>query len=90
MTDGPLGEPTNSQLAAKIDDLSREFRSAFVGGDHHAHRMEHEAAIAAAKAQEDFWRDLRTDLIKKGLWSVILIVCGLVVYGMAAKLGIRP
>lgn len=53
------------------------------------HRSYHEALIRSAEAQEKFWLDLKQDLIKKGLWTVILVVVGLTVTGLAAKLGVK-
>ena len=52
------------------------------------HKRYHDASIAAAKAQEDFWRGLRYDLTKRGIiWAVITLL-GLASLGLAWKLSV--
>ena len=55
--------------------------------DFSGHREAHEAMIEAAKAQAEFWKELKLDVIKKGVWGLLIIVCGLVLTGLAAKFG---
>ena len=61
---------------------------AFPGGDLSGHRRAHETMIEASKAQEEFWRELRIDIAKKGLWFLLVTICGLVVAGFITKGGI--
>jgi hypothetical protein len=56
--------------------------------DFSGHRQYHEAMIKAATAQEAFWYELKLEVMKKGIWSLLVIICGLVVVGIAAKFGI--
>lgn len=56
--------------------------------DHAGHRQYHETMIAAAEAQKQFWQELRIDIAKKGIWGLLVIVVGLVLVGISAKLGI--
>jgi hypothetical protein len=75
-----------------MDELSK-INSAFAKNpdgtiDHAGHRQYHEAMIEAAKAQTEFWRELRLDVAKKGIWGLLVIVCGLILVGISAKLGI--
>jgi tetrahydromethanopterin S-methyltransferase subunit E len=35
-----------------------------------------------------FWQELKLDLAKKGAWGVMVVVVGLVILGLGAKLGI--
>ena len=46
------------------------------------HREYHEAAIKAKQAEEDFWVDLKKEIIKKGLFGVLIIVIGLIWLGI--------
>jgi len=55
--------------------------------DFDGHRNYHEAMIKAANAQEAFWRELKLDIVKKGVWGLLIILCGLVLTGAAAKFG---
>lgn len=55
--------------------------------DYDGHRRYHEQMIAAASAQEQFWRELKLEIAKKGIWGLLVIICGLVVVGISAKLG---
>jgi hypothetical protein len=51
------------------------------------HRRAHEAMINAAKAEERFWSELKLDIAKKGVWSLLIIILGLCALGFAAKFG---
>lgn len=61
---------------------------AFVDGDLSRHRREHEASIKASEAQEEFWRELRIDVAKKGVWFLLITICGLAVAGLMTKGGL--
>lgn len=52
------------------------------------HRKYHEEMIAAAKAQTEFWRELKLEIAKKGIWGLIILVLGLILSGLAIKTGI--
>lgn len=52
------------------------------------HCEAHQAMIAAARAQEQFWRDLRVDVAKKGILGLLVVICGLILTGAAAKFGL--
>jgi hypothetical protein len=56
--------------------------------DFAGHKNYHEAMIKAATAQEQFWYELKLEVMKKGIWSLLVIICGLVVVGISAKFGI--
>lgn len=91
-----LSRTDNAHLDARFDELLAEVRkinSAFAKTpdgdvDFDGHRRYHEQMIAAATAQEEFWRDLKLEVAKKGIWSLLVIICGLVVVGLSAKMGI--
>lgn len=85
---------SESHIERQLTDILTEIRSihgAFpiVGGqvDFTGHRKAHEAMIKAAEAQEDFWREMKLDLAKKGTWGVFIILLGLVITGLSIKLG---
>ena len=52
------------------------------------HKQYHEAQIKAAEAQEAFWRDLKTEVAKKGTIGLLVIILGLIAAGAASKFGI--
>ncbi len=52
------------------------------------HRKYHEEMIEAAKAQTAFWRELKLEIAKKGIWGLIIIALGLILSGLAMKTGI--
>ena len=56
--------------------------------DYEGHRKYHESLIRAAEAQEEFWRDLKKEVAKKGILAALVIVCGLLWLGAQTKLGI--
>lgn len=85
-----MAECTNCQeVGHKIDEVLREIaeiKQAFPDGVA-KHRAAHEVMIAAKSAEEDFYRELKLDLVKKGTWGLIVIVIGLVLLGLSVKLG---
>lgn len=85
-------EPVRSAFEQHDKWERRIVVEAFVDGDPTAHRKAHEAAIAAAQAERDFWDGLRRDLMRKGLIAILLCLLGLVAIGalaaLAGKLGI--
>lgn len=91
-----LAKQDNEHIDRRFDEVLAEIRkinSAFAKTpegdvDFDGHRRYHESMIAAATAQEQFWRDLKLEVAKKGVWSLLVIVCGLVVVGFSAKMGI--
>ena len=88
--------PIQCPMETKIDrilDAQEAIAGAFhkdVDGvvDFSGHRHYHEATIAAARAQEDFWRGLKYDLTKRGIIWAIITILGLASLGLAWKLGI--
>lgn len=94
-TDQTPRRPTLENLDAQLKEILGEVRrihGAFPRTeegecDLEGHRKYHEALIEAAKEQAEFWRDLRRDLAKKGAWSLLLLICGLILTGVMAKLG---
>lgn len=52
------------------------------------HRRAHEAMIAAAKAEEQFWQDLRRDVARKSIWGILHILTVLLLGTLAVKLGV--
>ena len=69
-----------------IESLAR-IEYAFPDGPER-HRVAHEAMIKAAQAQEEFWNDLKLEIAKKGMWSLLVTILGLVVVGISANIGI--
>ncbi len=90
-----LGKADNAHLDKRFDEIMHELQKingAFARNpdgsvDHDGHRQYHEAMIKAATAQEQFWNELKLEVAKKGIWSLLVIICGLVVVGVSAKLG---
>ena len=56
--------------------------------DFEGHKRFHDTKIKAAEAEMKFWQELKLDLAKKGAWGVMIIVIGLIMLGLSAKLGI--
>lgn len=78
-----------SQILDEVKKLHGAFPTREDGEiDIEGHRKYHEAMIQAAKAQEQFWRELRLDIAKKGAWGLLIILFGLIMAGLAAKIGI--
>ena len=91
-----LAKSNNAHIDKRFDEIMAELRKingAFprdIDGevDHEGHRKYHESLIRAAEAQEQFWRDIRMDVAKKGVWAAIIILLGLLVVGIQIKLGL--
>ncbi|MFT4068926.1 hypothetical protein [Paraburkholderia sp.] len=54
----------------RIDDLHK----AFPDGDWDGHRRYHEAIIRKAEDRAQFYRELRGEMAKKGLWAVVVVL----------------
>lgn len=48
--------------------------------DYEGHEVFHSALISESRARTVFYRELRQELIKKGLWSLVMILVALVSY----------
>ena len=91
-----LAKSNNAHIDKRFDEIMAELRK--INGafprdddgevDHEGHRKYHESLIRAAEAQEQFWRDIRMDVAKKGVWAAIIILLGLLVVGIQIKLGL--
>ena len=94
---------TEDQLEAHRNNITRELHhmnemledltGAFVTGkdgrpDVSGHRNAHEAMIEAARAEREFWIDMKRDLAKKGMAGLLVIIMGLIVMGIQAKFGL--
>jgi hypothetical protein len=76
-----------AMLEGSILDAKRELMHAFPDGIEN-HREAHERMIAAARAEEAFWRDLKTDIAKKSIWGILHILFLLTIGTLAVKLGV--
>jgi hypothetical protein len=91
-----LARSDNAHIDKRFDEIMAELRKingAFATApdgttDFSGHRNYHESMIKAATAQEQFWYELKLEVMKKGIWSLLVIICGLVVVGVSAKFGI--
>lgn len=69
-------------LEVKVDKVL----AGFPDGDPASHREFHEALIDKAKARKKFWTDLQSELIRKGIWSMLILLGGLVLAGAAVAI----
>ena len=76
-------------ILAELKKLEGAFpRNDDGSADFEGHKRFHDTKIKAAEAEMKFWQELKLDLAKKGAGGVMMIVIGLVVLGLGAKLGI--
>ena len=92
--DEALSKHTNDEMPRikemidqSINDAKRQLLFAFPDGIEN-HRESHERMIAAAKAEEAFWKDLKTDIAKKSIWGILHILFLLTIGTLAVKLGV--
>lgn len=91
-----LAKSDNAHIDRRFDEVLAELRKingAFARNadgsvDFDGHRKYHESMIAAAEAQTQFWNELKLEIAKKGIWGLLVIICGLVLVGLSAKLGL--
>jgi hypothetical protein len=91
-----LSNADNTHIDKRFDEILTELRKingAFARNsdgstDFDGHRKYHESMIEAAEAQTMFWRELKLEIAKKGIWGLLVIICGLVLVGLSAKLGL--
>ncbi len=90
-----LAPSDNAHIDRRFDEVMQELKkigTAFTTNedgstDFEGHRRFHESKILAARAEADFWRELKLEIAKKGIWSLLVVICGLIVVGASAKLG---
>ena len=51
-------------------------------------RQVHEAWILAKRAEVEFWRELKLDIAKKGVWGLLVLITGLLITGLSIKSGV--
>lgn len=79
---------TMNEILAEVKKIHGAFpRNDNGETDFDGHREYHEAMIRAAEAQAEFWKELRLDIAKKGLWGLIITIGTLIVIGLSTKLG---
>lgn len=86
----------STHIDRRFDEVMYELKKihgAFAVGedgatDFDGHRRFHEERLKAAKAEAEFWSELKLEVAKKGIWSLLVIVCGLVVVGLSTKFGL--
>lgn len=70
-----------AEEAAAVQSLARALPSKADGSpDIDGHREYHASLIEEAKARAEFWRDLRMELLRKGLWGLLGVLGFLVMY----------
>lgn len=96
-----MTEPTQCEekvlqcpMEAKIDHIiamQESFIAAFPkdgdgNSDLTGHRSFHDESIAAAKAQAEFWRGLKYDVTRRGIFWAAVVLLGLLALGIRAKI----
>jgi len=84
-----------AHIDRRFDEVMTELKKingAFAIGDDgntdfDGHRRYHQEKLRAAKAEAEFWSQLKLEIAKKGLWSLLVIGFGLMAIGMATHLG---
>lgn len=72
---------------AAILGAKQELMHAFPDGIEN-HRAAHEQMIAASRAEEAFWRELKVDIAKKSIWGILHILAMLALGTLAIKFGV--
>jgi hypothetical protein len=91
-----LAKSDNAHFDKRFDEVMEQLKqmnNAFARNsdgsiDFDGHRRYHESMIAAAEAQTLFWQELKLEIAKKGVWGLLIIICGLVLVGLSTKLGL--
>lgn len=83
-------EQLMESMVVELATVKRGFPKNELGEvDMDGHRQYHESLMRAAQRQEEFWSELKIDLVKKGTMAVLVVVAGLIVTGIMVKLGIQ-
>lgn len=101
MDEQRVAEIVSEKLLACRQDVARELHqlnvtlaSAFPRDrdgkvDFSGHREYHEQLMEAVKAEALFWKDLRKEILRKGIIGLIIICLGLLTVGALASLKIK-
>lgn len=80
------GMTTDQKLDIALELLG-EIMEAFPEGPI-KHREVHETWILAKRAEVEFWRELKLDIAKKGVWGLLVLITGLLITGLSIKSGV--
>lgn len=86
----PPEKTATHSLEAKVDLVLSQLayiNRAFPDGVD-SHRKAHEAMMKAAIAEERFWTELKLDIAKKGILTLLITIFGLAAVGLSVKFGI--
>ena len=86
----PPDKIASHSLEAKVDLVLSQLayiNRAFPDGVD-SHRKAHEAMMKAAVAEERFWTELKLDIAKKGILTLLVTLFGLAAVGLSVKFGL--
>lgn len=69
-SEGEVQSRKIDEVIRRVDDLHK----AFPGGDWDGHRRYHEELIRKMEVRSAFYEDLRSELAKKGVWALLLLI----------------
>lgn len=87
-----IGDPSTESLLRRIlermDELERNMKNAFVGGDYDGHRRAHEQFISDLQAKRDLRKAVTEQVIKGSVWAALIFLGTAVWQHLRTKLGI--
>lgn len=80
---------THQELVDHIESDERLKVAAFVGGDPHKHRLQHESQMQRDIEAGKDWRDIRLHVLKAGAIGALIVIIGLLGLGALNALSAR-
>lgn len=70
----PSTESLLRRILERLDDLERNMKNAFVGGDYDGHRRAHEQFIADLQAKRDLRKAVTEQVVKGSVWAALIFL----------------
>ena len=70
----PKVEQLLRRILARLEEMERNMKTAFVGGDYDGHRRAHEQFIADLQARRELRRAVIDQVVKGSVWALLVVV----------------
>lgn len=84
----PSTEALLRRILERLDEIERNMRNAFVGGDYDGHRRAHEQFINDLQARRELRKAITEQVVKGSVWAALIFLGTAAWQALKGKLGI--
>lgn len=86
----PIAEAMLRRILERLDEIERNMKNAFVGGDYDGHRRAHEQFIADLQAKRDLRKAVTEQVVKGSVWAALIFLGTAAWQYLRTKIAILP